>query len=1262
MKKLLPLVKLLFTVVLGFSGMLASAQSTGNYTGFVSTKSSLALDRNSNTIDMSTGTTPLLGSGVDDTSSPVTSIGFDFFFMKGYYNQFGVSDNGILTLGTIPGTTVYALPNATVPTISAFANDMRVGTNGAVISKVVGSAPNRTLVVQWSNNMIRYLNTAAAGTGTWQVRLYETTGVIEYVYGAMATNVAAPTKYFVGFSNNTTTNNVITIDVGANSTTTSATVNFNTYSANSIITDLNSTSNGNRKAYFFVPPGSAGSIIATSLAPPTNLTFASVTGTGMTLNWTASTPTTGILAYAIYNSTDNVNFTYAGQVPILTNSYAASGLIRGTTYYWKVYPLSEGTLGTALAGNATTLCTVATNTLNIGTLGTYNWNTASWSLGHAPYPCENVVINGSGAIDGTASVVLNSNVNINSLKINLVGAGNNANRDILGLFTGIYNLKVTNDIDVNNTSVGNGQHYIDLEASANGSITCNNMTAVVGGIFTNNNAHVIFIESYGTININGTTTANATNLNGEGGQVLFNVGNSPAQFNFNGNAVFDSGITIGKSSVYVGTTANSGNTSGKMVFKGDATFGGRAFSIFDIIHGVMVFDAVAAQTVTIDNPTQMFFPSVKIGEVNSPAVTFAGLGNAKVSSSSNSPVSVLVSPNSVLNLADRSLNLNTSAAASFNVSTGASLKLGGSSGGQTGSNFPLNFGTIILDPASTVEYSGAVQTIYNSPTYGNLTISGTAIKTLAGNTIAKNVTVKTGGKLTINANQALTVTDVFTNSNTNNLVPSTSPQKYYVTIESDGNLLQTNNVTNVGDIAVKRNINLTAARAQYNYLSSPIIGGNLKDSYVKADGTALANLPQTLYYTESNNKFYTSSGVNISGRALAVKEPAAADFSSSSTMEATFKGVPYNGPASFTLVNSAVDPATTTTQGYNLLGNPYPSNLDLITFYNQNNTGGKLDPTFYLWDSTANSQITQAGSGYGGEAYARFNAVVPPITGTTIKAPGDIGITTSKVPTRYVKSGQGFMAKTLAASLVVNFANTQRASNAATGFFGKGAQEAALFDRYWLSMSSPSNLTSQIAVVYFEGGDDAYTKDDSYSLLGSDAIYCLVDNQAISINGKASFASTDKVILGSNHFVSGNYTIALDEQKDGVFAGSQSIYLKDKQTGIVTNLSEGNYTFTANAGESTGRFEIIYQPEVVLSTGANTKENLIIYRDANDFVVKADSKKITDLEVYDSSGRMIYKMQPNNTKAIINADRLNNGVYVLKVNQSGEITSKKVIK
>lgn len=508
--------------------------------------------------------------------------------------------------------------------------------------------------------------------------------------------------------------------------------------------------------------------------------------------------------------------------------------------------------------------------------------------------------------------------------------------------------------------------------------------------------------------------------------------------------------------------------------------------------------------------------------------------------------------------------------------------------------------------------------------------------------------ISSGTTLTVSQNTEIKVSDFIINNGN-------------VLVESDGNFTQANETdtnSGTGTFKVLRKLNLSTARQQYNYISSPTENTNLKNIYKDAGGNPVT-VPAILYHSEANNYFYNSSGDYIKGRALALKEPATSFLPI--TMNATFVGKPANGLFTYNLVNSnPLDPNND--RGFNLIGNPYPSNIDLIKFYADNSTAGNLSPTFYFWDHTANTQITQAGDSYLGQAYAQFNASTPTGVGTPTRATGDVGATGVKWPTRYVKVAQGFMSQVInVASLNVTFSNSLRKSDAAEGFFGKGAQTETPINRYWLNMITPENKASNIAVVYFEEGDNGFTKDDSRDMGGSDAIYSLVEGEKVSINGKGSFEITDKVSLGTKHFTAGNYTIAID-QTEGIFVSDQPIYLKDQQTGTVTNLTEGHYTFQTNAGETNARFEIVYKPEIVLVTDNQIKNGVVVYRDQDDFIIKT-SKTITSVEVYDLSGKLMTLLKPNSKLAVLDASKIIAGIYVLKITTAdGAIFNRKISK
>lgn len=583
----------------------------------------------------------------------------------------------------------------------------------------------------------------------------------------------------------------------------------------------------------------------------------------------------------------------------------------------------------------------------------------------------------------------------------------------------------------------------------------------------------------------------------------------------------------------------------------------------------------------------------------------------------------------------------------YNYNTDNSFLIDFVEGGEGGPAITGIASVIYAEPCSkTVTWNGAVWS--EVPTIDKKAVlNGDYNTSINGNFSACNLEVNSG-KLSIASKNSVTVTNEIKIA-----------ANAFLEVQNNANLIQINDTANpnTGNAVVLKDIQIRAKRTQYNYLGSPVAfeaGQNMKTIY--------PGLTSVLTYSESSNLFANSSGNVPVARGLALKEPTLAGVpdASTPTVTATFKGVPLNGEINYALAYS--NNATTTAFGYNLLANPYPSNIDLKKLY-ELNKGSNMSPTIYLWDNAVNEDIaqTQQGSNYNGQAYAMFNAAAGK-AGIGTYAAGylngqEIG---KKIPTSIMSVGQGFLVRARAANSFFKFNNSVRTTaNIESEFFGKEATEQE--DRFWLKMITPANLKTNIAVVYFEGGSNDLGEEDSDIRTSSDYIFTIVEDKKLAINGRAAFSQSDKLLLGTQHFVTGNYTIALDKS-EGVFANGQKIFLKDTQTAIITDLSAGNYTFVANAGMNTGRFEIVYQPEITLATDAAIKEEIVVYKDSGDFVVKASSKKITALELFDMSGRLVYQSKPNAVKVVINSAQLNNGLYVIKVTQGETVTAKKIIK
>ncbi len=276
--------------------------------------------------------------------------------------------------------------------------------------------------------------------------------------------------------------------------------------------------------------------------------------------------------------------------------------------------------------------------------------------------------------------------------------------------------------------------------------------------------------------------------------------------------------------------------------------------------------------------------------------------------------------------------------------------------------------------------------------------------TTAERLVSKTLTINSSAVLTIAAEASFTTGD-FVNNGT-------------LVVESDGNFVQTEGSMNSGSgtATVKRNARMK--RLDYTYWGSPVHGTQTLKQFSPGtvDNRFMTYDPATDFFTV----VVPSSTVFQPGKGYAIRAsnyyPAWSGYPVNPSLYRTFEGI-FTGQ----LNNGNISiPLSTEGGGFNLVANPYPSQLDFDALA----ATGVIESKTFLWTNDAPTPPEQQGSNYNGLNYAAYVAA----TGGN-PAPNSI-----KIPDQYMLTGQGFMVKARTGSDLV-FTNAMRKDGTGAGVF-----------------------------------------------------------------------------------------------------------------------------------------------------------------------------------------------------------------------------------
>jgi hypothetical protein len=461
--------------------------------------------------------------------------------------------------------------------------------------------------------------------------------------------------------------------------------------------------------------------------------------------------------------------------------------------------------------------------------------------------------------------------------------------------------------------------------------------------------------------------------------------------------------------------------------------------------------------------------------------------------------------------------------------------------------------------------------------------------------------------------------------------------------ENTANLLQlTATATNTGNIIMTRNSN-SLFRLDYTGWSSPVASQNL-----------LSFSPNTLtnrfyiYNSDTNlfNRIATPGSTNFdTGVGYLIRIPNTHPTTPATVWSGVFQGVPNNGDYSVTMGNFGVG------QRYNLVGNPYPSPIDMVTFVADNSAN--ITGSIYFWRKTNSIVTTNRWSSWNNGVYV---AADEPFTSN---------------PNGIIRNGQGFLVEALGSATNLVFNNGMRVSNNQNLFFRTANPTVNNNEdsRIWLNLTNSTGEFYQQAISYTARGTDSVDSFDAKnfsnattmlnSMIPNSTDYYVIQSRSLP------FSASDVIPLSLNVGVPAEYTISIFK-KDGLFTDpNQAIYLTDNYLNTCVNLNEGLYSFTSAVGNFDDRFELRYTNSV-LSTNDNTflENDVTVYINKDKQLVVNSNRLLYTISVYDVLGKLhVYEKANNSNQVAIDISSISNQLLLVKITDAnGMVVSKKIIK
>jgi len=613
----------------------------------------------------------------------------------------------------------------------------------------------------------------------------------------------------------------------------------------------------------------------------------------------------------------------------------------------------------------------------------------------------------------------------------------------------------------------------------------------------------------------------------------------------------------------------------------------------------------------------------------------------------NAKTTVIWNPLGALSIIDPVLSLNGSATPVGGVYSGTGVSLNGSTyefdpSSAGAGTFTLTYTYVNGNGCTTVATNSITVTV---PEYNIW--SGNGSWTSAGNwtlgvpSSGQNVRISSG---TVNVNTNATVNKMQVLSGATINIGSSSHTGTSYSITVNDSLVNSGGINVLNPVSASSSIN-------ENHLvqgTGSILTGSGSSNFTKWTG----NTNDTIYnYHSSPVSGFTIGGLGATDTRNHYTYNASTGWVRPGLSDIMTPGIGYsstgttagrivysaNGSNRFNNGNitAAVSGDTTPGRnGWNLVGNPYPSSISAASFLVEN-------PGLYqaVWFWSQRIASTWPFGTLNGD-YASWN-----LTG------GIAGSQGGAIPNGQISAGQGIFIKIPTANYTLNavsFNNGQRTNSNATVF------RTQFMEKAWIDLTGPNNAFNQTLIAFSQATSQGFDSQfDAEKQKGNDriALYSMLNNVDMGIQALAERSSTlERVSLGLDAAVNGTYQFAL-AQSEGFPVGTV-ISIKDFATGILHNLTTAPYNFSiSQSGAIRNRFEVQFNGQIS-STSNPTISPLYVFITNQRLQIGGldENEKIKQIEIVDITGKIVYSRRMEGDSAYQPMElNYNQGVYFARI-------------